>query len=86
MRDAVETVDAPEATALGAAMIGAVGAGVFKDLAEASEHMVHLKKRFEPTAAAMAQYDDVFSVFESCYEGLAKEAFPKVFQYQQKYH
>ena len=83
---AVETVDAPEATALGAAMIGAVGAGVFKDLAEASEHMVHLKKRFEPTAAAMAQYDDVFSVFESCYEGLAKEAFPKVFQYQQKYH
>ena len=82
---AVETVDAPEATALGAAMIGAVGAGIFKDLGEASANMVHLLKRYEPDAKKMDQYNDVFALFQSCYYGLAKEAFPKIYQYQNKY-
>lgn len=81
----VETVEAPEATALGAAMIGAVGAGVFKDLAEASENMVHVKDVYEPTQAKIDQYNEVFDVWQSCYYGLAKEAFPKIKNYQEKY-
>lgn len=81
----VETVEAPEATALGAAMVGAVGAGIFKDLAEASDHMVHVKDVYEPDEKKMAQYNEVFDVWQSCYYGLAKEAFPKIKDYQEKY-
>lgn len=81
----VETVEAPEATALGAAIIGAVGAGLFKDLSEASEHMVHVKDVYGPEAKKMEQYNEVFDVWQSCYYGLAKEAFPKIKKYQDMY-
>ena len=80
----VETVETPEATALGAAMIGAVGRGLFKDLAEASESMVHVKDRYEPDPKAMEQYDEIFDIWQSCYYGLAKEAYPKIYRYQNK--
>lgn len=81
----VETVEASEATALGAAMIGAVGNGIFKDLHEASASMVHVKDTYEPSEAAMNQYNEVFSVWQSCYNGLSKEAFPNICKYQEKY-
>ena len=81
----VETVEAPEATALGAAMIGAVGAGIFKDLAEASENMVHVKDTYDPNPASVSQYNEVFSVWQSCYNGLATQAFPMIRAYQDKY-
>lgn len=80
----VETVQAPEATALGAAMIGAVGNGLFKDLHEASANMVHVKERFEPSPAAVSQYNEIFDIWQSCYYGLAKEAYPKIYGYQNK--
>ncbi|MBR0092907.1 MAG: xylulose kinase [Lachnospiraceae bacterium] len=83
---AVETVEEPEATALGAAMIATVGAGIYKDLKEASSKMVRMKKRYEPIPENVKQYNDVYDVFLACYEGLAKDAFPKLYQYQQKYH
>ena len=66
-------------------MIGAVGAGLFKDLAEASEHMVHVKDTYEPSASAVSQYNEVFKVWQSCYNGLATEAFPNIKNYQEKY-
>ncbi len=83
---AVETVEAPEATALGAAMIAAVGAGIYKDAKEASEKMVHVQKRYEPKPENVAQYNDVYKLFQACYNGLAKEAFPAIYQYQNKYY
>ncbi len=80
----VETVEAPEATALGAAMIGAVGVGAFDDLKEASESMVHVKDVYEPTADGMAQYNEVYEIWKLCYEGLSKEAFPAISKYQNR--
>ena len=61
----VETVETIEASALGAAMIGAVGAGIFKDIAEASEHMVKVKDIYEPDSHAVSQYNEVFEVWKS---------------------
>ncbi len=81
----VETADAPEATALGAAMIGAVGAGVFKDLREASDNMVHVKDRYEPDEASMKLYDEVYAMFRDCYEGLAKSGFDTIYDFQNKH-
>ncbi|MGI6150444.1 MAG: FGGY-family carbohydrate kinase [Christensenellales bacterium] len=81
----VETADAPEATALGAAMIGAVGAGVFKDLREASEHMVHVKDVYEPDEASMKLYNEVYEMFRDCYDGLAKSGFETIYNFQNKH-
>lgn len=81
----VETVDAPEATALGAAMIGAVGAGVFKDLREASANMVHVKDVYEPDEVSMRRYDEVYAMFRACYEGLANSGFETIYNFQNKH-
>lgn len=78
----VETADAPEATALGAAMIGAVGAGVFKDLHEAAEHMVHVKDIYEPIPENVELYDEVYKLFRSCYKGLAESGFSEIYKFQ----
>jgi ribulose kinase len=48
-----EVADAP---ALGSAILGAVGAGLFPGVAEAAAHMVHVRDRIEPDAAAHAEY------------------------------
>ncbi|MCI8327372.1 MAG: xylulose kinase [Lachnospiraceae bacterium] len=81
----VETVKAPEATALGAAMIGAVGAGIFKDLREASEAMVSVKRTYDPIAKNVELYNEVYEVFKACYRGLAQEGFNQITDYQNKY-
>ena len=81
----VETVDAPEATALGAAMIGAVGAGVFKDLREASDNMVHVKDVYEPDEASMKLYDEVYEMFRDCYNGLANSGFETIYNFQNRH-
>lgn len=80
----VETVQTAEASALGAAMVGAVGAGIFKDLLEASEHMVHVRDVYEPDASIMRQYDEIFDIWKSCYDGLKTMAYPKIYAYQNK--
>lgn len=51
----VERPRSVETTALGAAMLAGVGAGLFADLAEATRAMVHTDRRFEPSAAAWRQ-------------------------------
>ncbi len=80
----VETADAPEATALGAAMIGAVGAGVFKNLYEAAEHMVHVKDSYEPIPENVARYNEVYKMFRACYKGLAESGFSEIYEFQNK--
>jgi len=84
-KSVVETADAPEATALGAAMIGAVGAGVFKDLRDAASHMVHVKDVYEPDEASMKMYDEVYEMFRDCYDGLAKSGFDTIYNFQNKH-
>ncbi|MFZ3070957.1 MAG: FGGY family carbohydrate kinase [Anaerolineaceae bacterium] len=81
----IETVETPEATALGAAMIAAVGIGAYKNLDEAAQHMVHVKDRWEPIPENVEHYDKIYDVFLACYNGLKDEAFPKVFELQKTY-
>ena len=81
---AVETVEVAEATALGAAMLGAIGAGIYKDLKEATENMVHMEGRWEPDPAKVEQYNEVYDIFLASYLGLKEQAFPKIFKFQNK--
>lgn len=78
----VETVTATEATALGAAMIGAVGVGQFSDLFEARDAMVHVAERWEPIEANVQRYRDTYGVFLDSYEALKPRVFPEVAKLQ----
>lgn len=80
----VEAVDVTEATSMGAALTGAVGAGVFASMQEATEAMIHVRRRYEPTAEKAAIYDELFQIFQSCYRGLAAEAYPRIYAYQNR--
>ena len=46
----------PDAPALGSAILGAVAAGLYPDVATAAGQMVHLRERIEPNPVAHAAY------------------------------
>lgn len=65
------SLEESECAVLGAAVIGAVGAGVFSSTREAVDAMVRVTATFEPDAAAHARYDELFAVFTNAYASLA---------------
>lgn len=59
-----------ECTVLGAAILGAVGAGCFGSTAEAANAMVSLESVVEPTRSNRALHDDQHELFKEAYHGL----------------
>jgi xylulokinase len=59
-----------EATALGAAMAGAIGVGLLPDFASAAD-LVQVEPGEEPEATAAARYRDVYPIFHDTYLALA---------------
>ena len=78
----VETVKCNEATALGAAMLGAMGVGIYKDIHEAIANMVHVDNRWEPIAANVPVYDELFGIFRETYQSLKDKVFPAISKFQ----
>jgi xylulokinase len=70
----VVTVDASEGPAYGAALMAAVGVGLFPDLVTAAETLVQVTSAVEPDGRRMAIYQDFYQVFKSLYPSL-KEHF-----------
>jgi xylulokinase len=60
----------PECTTLGAAILGAVGAGVFANIEEAVGSMVHFDKALEPDQPNHRMYSDLFDCFETAFIAL----------------
>lgn len=60
-----------DAVALGAAMVGAVGAGVYGDFAEASAAMVHDAATIVPDVERHEQYQHYLGLYSSAYPALA---------------
>ncbi|MFV0406231.1 MAG: FGGY-family carbohydrate kinase [Propioniciclava sp.] len=60
-----------ECTVLGAALLGAMGAGVFTSMEEGVEQMVRVQATFEPNAALADRYDQEFGLFRDAYRALA---------------
>ena len=58
-----------EATSMGAAVTGGVGAGIFKDFT-AIDQMLELNQELVPDPAAAAAYGPVKETFEACYQAL----------------
>ncbi|MBF6569759.1 MAG: xylulose kinase [Candidatus Binataceae bacterium] len=61
-----------ECAVLGAAMLGAVGAGHFDSVAEAVSAMVRIERVVEPQAGVRALYDDLYAIFVEAYERSAE--------------
>lgn len=60
-----------ECSVLGAALLGAVGAGHFASIDEAASAMVAPISTLTPTAANRSTYDDLYGVFRESYVALA---------------
>lgn len=74
----VETIEETEASALGAAMIAACGAGIYGSLREACAGMTRVSNRYEPNPANVRRYDDLYEVYQASCRDLAREAFGKL--------
>ncbi len=59
----VVTTQCTESTSLGAAMLAAVGAGIYKNLEEAAKEMVALKDRIDPSPENSALYAKCFQKY-----------------------
>lgn len=63
----VVTVNAEEGPAFGAAILAAVGTGMFNQVEEATDEWVKIVTRTEPDAKASEQYDEYYQVFRDLY-------------------
>lgn len=61
-----------ECTVLGAAILGAFGAGAFDSIDEAVDAMVTVENEFEPNTDLRALYEDQNQVYRGFYEAMAK--------------
>ena len=65
------TLRVTDATVLGAAILGGVGAGVFRTVEDATEAMVRLDERFDPVPENVATYAGLYDAYCKAYDGLA---------------
>jgi xylulokinase len=69
----VVTVNNSEGPAFGAALMGGVAAGVYSDLAEASDELVKVESTVDPDRDRASQYEDWYHRFRSLYPALKGE-------------
>ena len=81
----VQTLREKESTALGAALLGGVGAGVFSSIREGAEEMVHVTELIEPNRKNHAIYEDVYGNYVTAYQALNQgHAFKEIAAFQEK--
>lgn len=78
----VETLQCEESTALGAAMCAGIGLGVYKDVHEAIENMVHLDYILDPVDENVDKYQKLFVIYKDIYRALSVNVFPEISAYQ----
>jgi xylulokinase len=70
LNKSVVTMAADEGPAYGVALLAAVGAGEFKDIAEACDATVKTKSQTKPNATARKSYDKAFPIYQKLYRSL----------------
>jgi xylulokinase len=68
----VQTLKVPDATVLGAAILGAVGAGVFASIEEGADQMVRIDRTYDPQPQNVTVYRDLYAAYCRTYEALEK--------------
>jgi xylulokinase len=71
----VELLRERECSVLGAALLGAVAAGCFKDVEEAVSRMVAVTTRLEPYPENRQVYDNLYELFREAYGALSTSGF-----------
>ena len=66
----VTTLKVTDATVLGAAILGAVGAGIFPSVEAGADAMVRLDERFEPIPAHVQTYARLYDAYCRAFDGL----------------
>jgi xylulokinase len=66
----VITLKVTDATVLGGAILGAVGAGIFPSIEAGADAMVHLDERFEPIPGNVETYARLYDAYCRSYDGL----------------
>jgi xylulokinase len=61
-----------EATALGAAVLASVGAGIHRNVLEAASKMVAIGDRYRPSPEHQSLYDELYAIQGDAYEALEK--------------
>ena len=69
---AVQVVREKEATALGAAILAGVGAGIFSSIPQGVENMVKLQREITPDAKRHDIYEQLYEVYDKAYNALDK--------------
>jgi len=69
----VVSMAADEGPAYGVALLAAVGAGEFTDIAEACDATVKTKGQTKPSNAARKQYDKAFPIYQKLYRSLRED-------------
>nr|MDO8108951.1 xylulokinase [Candidatus Sigynarchaeota archaeon] len=59
-----------ESTAVGAALLASVGAGLYKDIAKAANDFIVIKARFQPDKKAQEKYQKIMGVYTKLYDTL----------------
>ena len=67
----VQTLRVGESTGLGAALLGGVGAGIFKSIEEGVETMVEVTGEVEPDMGRHQVYEEMYRAYTQAYEGLS---------------
>ncbi len=79
----VTLLEIRECTVLGAAILGAVGAGHFVDINSAVDAMVQVENVIEPAQDLRPLYDELFAVFKAAYEKSASTGvYQRFYDYQ----
>lgn len=66
----VDKIESEEGPALGAAMLAAVGCGVYRSVEEIAEKMVKVVDTIEPDPSIAAKYDEKYAQFKQIYPAL----------------
>jgi xylulokinase len=66
----VTVPDETETTALGAALLALVGIGAYATLAEACEHIVQIRQRFDPRPKVSMMYTETYELYRQVYFSL----------------
>jgi xylulokinase len=69
-----QTIEVPaveDASPLGAAMLGGIGVGLYRDAQDAFEHVWKPGTTFEPERQVTARYADLFPIYKQLYSALA---------------
>jgi len=73
----VVTINSEEGAAYGVALLAAVGAGAFKNVAEACSAAIRVVKQTDVNRAAKAVYDRAFPEYQQLYRSL-KDDFKRI--------